>query len=130
MWLVLGQSLAFGHGRLEEVYSPLEGGQFLIQLGQFGPTGHVCKGEHGSQLIDEDILRHVGHPVLLTERIQEIGDSLDAGRNHFDVFTVRPVLVDLLLDNLAMGGHGYVRSSSDSGNIFPCKLVTSRLNLL
>lgn len=44
---------------------------------------------------------------MLTEGIQEIGDSLDAGCDNFDVFTVGPVLMDLLLDGFTMGGHGH-----------------------
>lgn len=43
--------------------------------------------------------------MLLTERVEEICDSLDAGRNDFDVLSIGPVLVDLFLNCFAMGVH-------------------------
>lgn len=43
-----------------------------------------------------------------TEWIQEIGYSFDAGGDHFDVFTIRPILVDLFLDCFTMYASHFV----------------------
>lgn len=43
--------------------------------------------------------------MLLTERIEEVCDSFDAGRDDFDVLAIGPVLVDLFLNRFAMGVH-------------------------
>lgn len=54
--------------------------------------------------------------MSLTERVEEVGDPLDACSYHLNVLAVCPILVDLLLDGFPMNaGHGCLCLIQKSG---------------
>lgn len=62
-----------GDSGLGVFHFPFEIGEFLVENGEPGPAGHV-------------------------ERVEEVGDPLDGRRDHFDVFAIRPILLNLSLN--------------------------------
>lgn len=90
----LREGFTFCHTSLQVVNSPLQNGQFLIQHGQPGATGHVCK-ERSQQ--SNQLENHRKFCRKLTERIEKVRYSLDAGCDDFDVLPIGPVLMDLAL---------------------------------